>query len=93
MGARFEALDEGVLMAPLDPRYTQVGFNSIFVQVCVGLVPKIIPTKFHPNPSTFGTTLVAKTDERRRTPCKLGVASRLWVREASPPLGVASQLA
>ena len=24
VGARFEALDEGVLMAPLDPRYTQV---------------------------------------------------------------------
>ena len=34
MGARFEALTEGVLMAPLDPRYTQVGFNSTSVQVC-----------------------------------------------------------
>ena len=34
MGARFEALDEGVLMAPLDPRYTHVAFNSISVQVC-----------------------------------------------------------
>ena len=33
MGARFEALDEIVLMAPLDPRYTQVGFNLISVQV------------------------------------------------------------
>ena len=34
MGARFEALDKGVLMASLDPRYTQVAFNSIPVQVC-----------------------------------------------------------
>ena len=33
VGARFEALTEGVLMAPLDPRYTQVGFNLISVQV------------------------------------------------------------
>ena len=31
--AHFEALVEGVLMAPLDPRYTQVGFNLISVQV------------------------------------------------------------
>ena len=34
MGAHFEALDEGVLLVPLDPRYTQVGFNPISVQVC-----------------------------------------------------------
>ena len=34
MGAYFEALDEGVLLVPLDPRYTQVGFNLISVQVC-----------------------------------------------------------
>ena len=34
MGACFGALIEGVLMAPLDSRYTQVGFNSISVQVC-----------------------------------------------------------
>ena len=34
MGAHFEALDEGVLVAPLDSRYTQVGFNIISVQVC-----------------------------------------------------------
>ena len=32
--AHFEDLDEGVLMALLDPRYTQVRFNSISVQVC-----------------------------------------------------------
>ena len=38
MGARFEVLDEGVLMAPLDTRYTQVGFNSISVQVCMGVL-------------------------------------------------------
>ena len=35
MGALFEALDVGVLMAPLDLRYTQVGFNLISVQVCI----------------------------------------------------------
>ena len=35
MGARFEALDEGFLMVPLDPRFTQVGFNSIPAQVCL----------------------------------------------------------
>ena len=34
MGAHFEALDEGVLLVPLDPRYTQVGFNLVSVQVC-----------------------------------------------------------
>ena len=35
MGAHFEALDEGVLLVPLDPRYTKVGFNLISVQVCM----------------------------------------------------------
>ena len=35
MGAHFEALDEGVLLVPLDHRYTQVGFNLISVQVCI----------------------------------------------------------
>ena len=35
MGAHFEALIEGVLMASLDSRYTQVGFNFISVQVCI----------------------------------------------------------
>ena len=34
MGAHFEALNEPVLMAPSDSRYTQVGFNLISVQVC-----------------------------------------------------------
>ena len=34
MGARFEALVDGVLMAPLDSRYNQVGFNLVSVQVC-----------------------------------------------------------
>ena len=32
-----EALHEGVLLVPLDPRYTQVGFNLISVQVCKGM--------------------------------------------------------
>ena len=47
MGAHFEAIDEGVLLVPLDPRYTQVGLNLVSVQVCdclgpmkhVGLIP------------------------------------------------------
>ena len=34
VGSHFEALDEGVLLVPLDPRCTQVGFNLIFVHVC-----------------------------------------------------------
>ena len=34
MGAHFEALNEDNLMAPLDFRYAQVGFNLISVQVC-----------------------------------------------------------
>ena len=34
MGAHIEALDEGVLLVLLDPRYTQVGFNLMSVQVC-----------------------------------------------------------
>ena len=33
-----EALIESFLMAHLDSRYTQVGFNLISVQVCVRLV-------------------------------------------------------
>ena len=32
MGTNFEALDEGVLLVPLDPRCTQVGFHLISVQ-------------------------------------------------------------
>ena len=34
VGAHFEALVEGILMAPLDSSYTQVGFNLTYVQVC-----------------------------------------------------------
>ena len=34
MGAHLEALNEGVLLVPLDPRYTQVRFNLVSVQVC-----------------------------------------------------------
>ena len=34
MGADFEALIEGVLLVPLDSRYTQVGYNLFSVQVC-----------------------------------------------------------
>ena len=35
MRAHFEALDEGVLLVPLDPRYTQDGFNLVSVQECM----------------------------------------------------------
>ena len=34
MGAHFEALDKGVLLVPLDPSYTQVGFNLIRGLMC-----------------------------------------------------------
>ena len=46
MGAHFEALDEGVLLVPLDPRYTQVGFNLVSVQVCVSLVEMVFHLLF-----------------------------------------------
>ena len=38
VGAHFEALNEPVLMAPSDSRYTQIAFNLISVQVCIGLI-------------------------------------------------------
>ena len=42
-GARFEALIEGILMAPLDSRLTQVEFNVISVQVCAyAVVPQVL---------------------------------------------------
>ena len=37
MGAGSDAFTEGVFMAPLDSRYTQVGFYFISVQVCLFL--------------------------------------------------------
>ena len=37
VGARFEALIEIVLMAPLDSRYKQVGFNFISIQMWIAL--------------------------------------------------------
>ena len=36
VGAHHAALMEGVLVAPLDFRCTQVGFNLLSVQVCFG---------------------------------------------------------
>ena len=35
VGAHFEDLDDGVLLVPLESRYTQFGFNLLFVQVCM----------------------------------------------------------
>ena len=43
-GAHFKAINEGILMAPLDSRYTQVGFNLISAQVCL---PRI--QRYHRN--------------------------------------------
>ena len=46
VGTHFQALIEGVLMAPLNCRYIQVGFNLISVQVCKshkGLTSKMLP--------------------------------------------------
>ena len=37
VGACYEALVEGVPIAPLDSRYTQVGLNLVSVQVCDGI--------------------------------------------------------
>ena len=34
LGGYFKALDEVVLMAPLDSRYTQVRFNHVYLQLC-----------------------------------------------------------
>ena len=31
VGAHFEPLDEGVFVAPLDPRYTEIGFDLVSV--------------------------------------------------------------
>ena len=63
MGAHFEALDEGVLLVLLDPRYTQAGFNLVSVQVwsikevplcaqltCIGVSPI---TTHHGAPDKF----------------------------------------
>ena len=35
VGTHFEALYEGVLLVPLDPRYAQVGFNLVSVHVWI----------------------------------------------------------
>ena len=49
MGARLEGLKEGVLMAPLDSRYIQVGFNLVSVSsVPRNLRPSmVLSTQFH----------------------------------------------
>ena len=52
VGAHFEALDEGVLLVPLDHKYTQVGFNLVSDQVCTvvanGLGFQVRLAKFDP---------------------------------------------
>ena len=56
----------------------------------VRLDQKSISAKFRPNLLTFEATSVTKTDERRRTPCNLEVASRLWIGGLRPLGGFAS---
>ena len=46
MAAHFEALDEGVLLVPLDPRYTQFGSNLTSVQVCMASKTWVNPPAF-----------------------------------------------
>ena len=41
VGAHIHAFDGGVIMAPLDSRYTQAGFNLDYVKVCVMFVIEI----------------------------------------------------
>ena len=72
MGARFEALIEGVLMAPLDSRYTQVGFNLISVQVCMTKtagggqrMPKLMLFIGSPYPHPSRVTEVPMTGDRK----------------------------
>ena len=50
VGANFKALGEGVLVTPLDSRYTQVGFNLISVQVCF---PPLFQAHKSPNRNTL----------------------------------------
>ena len=45
MRACFKALDDGVRMAPLDSRYTNVGFNLISFKVCILLHTTVFEVK------------------------------------------------
>ena len=48
VGARSKGLNEDILLATLDSRYTQVGFNLVSVKVCVGFnMPVYILPPFH----------------------------------------------
>ena len=57
MGAHFAALDEGVRVVPLDPRYTHVGFNLVSVQVCVNFLFADNPAN-NDNMSPLGSPIV-----------------------------------
>ena len=56
MGAHFEAFTDGILVTPLEPRYTQIGFNLISDQVCGGC-RKIKPglCEGHANDYAYGS--------------------------------------
>ena len=46
VGAHFKALNEPLIMAPSNSRYTQVGFKLLFVQVCpMNVIPRHFPPK------------------------------------------------
>ena len=66
VGTRFKALCQGILMAPLDPIYTQVGFNSISVQVWLAFLPKLC-SKLQVLSKLTWVTCVIRFTERRKT--------------------------
>ena len=72
MGARFEALDEGILLVPSDPRYTQVGFNLISVQVCLDSGAAMQFEKIsHSRPFVVGPNLFISLEEKNHEQKKL----------------------
>ena len=81
MGAHFEALDEGVPLVPLDPRYTQVGSNRIHVQVCKILLPNLMSDICHCNLPCIGL-------EKGNNPLALLYESLQSVGENQPAHGL-----
>ena len=47
VGAHFKALNERVLVVPLESRCTQVGFNLVSVQVCLAMIMGVSPSVMH----------------------------------------------
>ena len=53
--AHFKDLDEGVLVAPVESRYTQVGFNIVSVQVCIATSGSASSSTAKRNAMQFGS--------------------------------------